>query len=229
MGSSDHLHAPVTNEASVSELPTPTASCAPVREALSAALDGETTAVPLTDAHAHAAACAPCGRFADRLEVVTRQVRVSAAEPVPDLTAPILVALAEDRASLGDGRIRDLRWVVGLAGAVQVLLALPVLAGAWAPAIHVGRDLGALELALGLGLLLAAYQPHRAAGVLPIAAAAVAIVSVLAVVDLAAGRAALVSELTHLTEVIGVAALWALTRRLPDDPHATRPATVVPT
>lgn len=213
----------------MSELPTPTASCAPVREALSAHLDGEVTAVPLPDAREHATACVPCGRFAERLPTVTRQVRVSAAEPVPDLTAPILVALADDRASVGDRRVRDLRGVVGLAGAVQLALALPVLLGAWVPVAHLGRDLGALEFALGLGLLLAAYQPHRAAGVLPIATAAVAMVSLLVLVDLVAGRAAVVSELTHLAEIVGVAALWALTRRLPDDLQPTRRTTVVST
>lgn len=213
----------------MSELPTPSPACAPSREALSAHLDGERADVPLTDAHAHAATCAPCGRYATRLTDVTRQVRVATAQTVPDLTAPILVALTEDGVTEGARRTRDLRILIGLAGAVQVALALPVLVGMWAPGLHVGRDLGALELALGLGLLLAAYQPHRAAGVFPIAAVAVGVVSVMAVVDLTAGRAALVSELTHLTELIGVAALWALTRRLPDDPLVGRPATMAST
>ena len=204
------------------DLPASSPSCVPVRDALSAHLDGERTDLPLHDAHAHAASCDACGRYAARLTDVTRQVRVATADPVPDLTAPILVAITEDRSSLAAGRTRDLRWLVGFAGAVQVVLALPVLVGVWAPGLHLGRDLGALELALGLGLLLAAYQPHRAAGVLPVAAVAVGVVSVLAVIDLAAGRAALVSELTHLTEIVGVLALWALSRRLPDDLLAAR-------
>lgn len=212
----------------MSELPTPTPSCVPTRDALSAHLDGEPSDVPLTEAHAHAASCEACGRYAARLTETTRQVRVATAEAVPDLTASILVAITEDRATATDRRTRDLRWLVGFAGAVQIALALPVLVGAWAPGLHLGRDLGALELALGLGLLLAAYQPHRAAGVLPIAAVAVGVVTVLAAVDLAAGRAALVSELTHLTEIVGVVALWALSRRLPDDPLAARTASVVP-
>lgn len=202
-------------------LPTPTPACAPTREALSADLDGESAELPVHEARIHAEGCEPCGRYAERLATVTRQVRVAAAEPVPDLTASILVAITRDRAATGDRRLRDLRVLVGLAGAVQVVLALPILVGAWAPALHVGRDLGALELALGLGLLLAALQPHRAAGVLPVAAAAVAVVSVAAVVDLAAGRAGLVSELTHLTELVGVLALWGLTRRFPDAPTPT--------
>lgn len=210
----------------MAEMPRPTSSCQPAREALSADLDGERSDLPPAEAHWHVATCAPCTRYARQLAPVTRQVRVATAEPVPDLTAPILTALAADRAAVGDGRLRELRVVVGLAGVVQVLLAIPTLLGTWAPAIHAGRDLGALELALGLGLLLAAYQPHRAAGVLPVAAVAVAVVSVFAVVDVTAGRAAVLSELTHVTEFAGVTALWALTRRLPDDPLRTRPATV---
>ena len=51
-----------------------------------------------------------------------------------------------------------------------------------------------------------------------LAAAAFLVVSIAAGVDLAAGRAAILSELTHLTELVGVVALWALTRRLPDTP-----------
>jgi predicted anti-sigma-YlaC factor YlaD len=202
----------------VADLPTPSASCTPTREALSADLDGEVGALDLHEARSHAAACDPCDRFARSLATVNRHVRVAAADPVPDLTAPILVALAEDRSSLRDRRSRDLRVLVGMAGVVQLVLALPVLFGAWTPALHLGRDLGALELALGVGFLLAAYQPHRAAGVLPIAAAAFAVVTVAAGVDLVAGRAAIVSELTHLTELVGVVALWGLTRRLPDAP-----------
>jgi predicted anti-sigma-YlaC factor YlaD len=87
-----------------------------------------------------------------------------------------------------------------------------------APALHLGRDLGALELALGIGFLVAAYQPHRAAGVLPIAAVAAGVVVVAVAIDLIAGRTSLLAELTHLSELVGVVALWALTRRLPDRP-----------
>lgn len=192
-------------------LPTPTSACVPTREALSAQLDGETSSLPLAEAQRHAASCTPCGRFGAQLATVTRRVRVAAADAVPDLTAPILVALAEDRAGVGLRRLRDLRVVIGLAGVVQLVLAMPVLFGLTV-GVHLGRDLGALELALGVGFLVAAYQPHRASGVLPIAAAAFGVVMVAAVFDVTAGRAALVGELGHLSELVGVLALWTLTR-----------------
>ncbi|MEX0834758.1 MAG: hypothetical protein WD010_01605, partial [Nitriliruptor sp.] len=133
------------------------------------------------------------------------------------------VALAEDRAALVDRRTRHLQVLVGLAGVVQLVLAVPVLVGLVGPAIHLGRDLGAFELALGAGLLLAAWEPRRAAGVLPIAAVAAVVATLAGAMDLVAGRATILSELTHVTELVGVAALWALTRRSPDD-TVPRPA-----
>jgi predicted anti-sigma-YlaC factor YlaD len=214
----DHLADHRPEDAAMAQPLHPTPACGAVREVLSARLDGEPVDLPLDEVHAHLATCEPCAAFDAALPGVNRRVRVAAADAVPDLTAPILVALTDDRRSVGDRRLRDLRVLIGLAGAVQLVLAVPVLLGLAGPAFHLGRDLGALELALGLGLVLTAYQPHRAAGVLPIAAAATVVVLVGAVVDVAAGRATLAAELTHLSEVVGVLALWALTRRLPDPP-----------
>jgi predicted anti-sigma-YlaC factor YlaD len=202
----------------VSELPAPSPACLPVREAVSARLDGELAHLEADEVEAHLDGCAACQRYEAALPRINRRVTVGAADAVPDLTAPILVALAEDRASVGDRRIHDLRVVVGLAGVVQLVLAVPVLLGLTGPLLHVGWDLGAFELALGAGLLLAALQPRRAAGVLPVAAVAAVVATVGGVVDLVGGQATVLAELTHLTEVIGVLALWALTRRLPDTP-----------
>lgn len=199
--------------------PTTSPACAPVREALSARLDDEDAVLPADEVDHHLAACTACRRFATALPAVNRRVTVGGADAVPDLTAPILVALAADGAGTPDRRVLDLRVVVALAGVVQLVLAVPVLLGTTTAFTHVGRDLGAVELALGVGLLLAAIQPRRAAGVLPIAAVAAAVATVGGVIDLVTGRASVLAELTHLTEVVGVLALWALTRRLPSERH----------
>jgi predicted anti-sigma-YlaC factor YlaD len=203
----------------VNRTPQPPSTCAAVREALSSRLDGEDHPVPLPDVHSHLSACGPCTRFESQLAGVTRRTRVATAEPVPDLTAPILVALAEDRASATDRRTLELRWLVALAGAVQLVLAVPALVGLIGPDAHLGRDLGALQLALGVGLLFAAWQPRRSPGVLPIAAVVAIAAMVTAGIDVATGVATLTAELTHLSEVIGVLALWALRRRIPDEPR----------
>jgi predicted anti-sigma-YlaC factor YlaD len=208
-------------ERAVPELPTPSSSCAPVREAVSARLDGESGHLDPAALEAHLDGCAACQRFEAALPRINRRVTVGAADAVPDLTAPILVALAEDRAAVGDRRIHDLRVVVGLAGVVQLILAVPVLLVLTGPLLHVGWDLGAFELALGAGLLLAALQPRRAAGVLPVAAVAAAVATVGGVVDVIGGQATVLTEMTHVTELVGVVALWALTRRLPETPVLT--------
>jgi predicted anti-sigma-YlaC factor YlaD len=205
----------------VSELPAPSPTCLPVREAVSARLDGELAQIEAEQVEAHLDGCAACQRYETALPRINRRVTVGAADAVPDLTAPILVALAADRASVGDRRIHDLRVVVGFAGVVQLVLAVPVLLGLTGPLLHVGWDLGAFELALGAGLLLAALQPRRAAGVLPIAAVAALIATVGGIVDVIGGQATVLAEMTHVTELVGVAALWALTRRLPDTPVLT--------
>jgi predicted anti-sigma-YlaC factor YlaD len=202
----------------VPDLPRPASACSPVREAISAHLDDEPAAVDAAEVARHLDGCAACQRFEAALPRINRRVTVGAADAVPDLTAPIIVALAADREAVGDRRVRDLRVLVALAGAVHLALALPVLVGLAGPLAHVGRDLAAFELALGAGLLFAAWQPRRAAGVLPVAAVAAVIATVAGLVDLAAGQATVLGELTHLTELIGVVALWALTRRLPDRP-----------
>lgn len=192
--------------------------CADVRESLSAVLDGEEPSLPGGQVDDHLAGCSACARYAASLDLVTRRVRVGAAADVPDLTAPILQALGTAPAAGGDGRFRQLRGLVAMAGLAQLMLALPAMLGLVGPDLHLGRELGSLQLALGVGLLVAAWQPHRTPGVLPIAAVVAVAVVVTAVADVATGQVTLLAELGHLAEVVGVAALWGLSRRLPDDP-----------
>jgi predicted anti-sigma-YlaC factor YlaD len=201
--------------------PTRHPACGVVRESLSARLDDE--GAPLTGAAVdrHLDGCHACARYATDLQRVHREARVAVADEVPDLTADILVAITEEQQVTVGRRTRELRLLVALAGAVQLALAVPVLLGLLGPAAHVGRELGALQLALGVGLLVAAWQPWRAAGVLPVAAVVASAAVVAGVVDVASGAATLTGELVHLSEIAGVLALWALRRR---DPALTAPA-----
>lgn len=200
--------------------PPPSPACSAVRETMSARLDGEDHPLPAAEVHAHLVGCTACAAFEASLASVTRRTRIATAEPVPDLTSSVLTALAEDRDTSGSRRTFELRILVALAGVVQLALAVPALVGLAGADVHLGRDLGALQLALGIGLLFAAWQPRRAAGVLPIAAA-VALGAIVTVgLDVVAGRATIGSELAHLSELVGVLALWALRRRIPDQPRA---------
>jgi predicted anti-sigma-YlaC factor YlaD len=97
---------------------------------------------------------------------------------------------------------------------VQIGVALPALLfgeDAGLP-VHAAHHLGSFAVALGVGFLVAAWRPSRVAGLLPFAAALVACLVVTSAIDLASGRAAAGSELTHATELVGLAALWLLAR-----------------
>ena len=112
-----------------------------------------------------------------------RGVRLRAAEPVPaDLTAGVLAAIGDDRRRLagrqpaprarGDRRHPD-------------PVAMPALLfgdDAGLPA-HTARHLGSFAVALGIGFLVAAWQPRRVGGLLSLTAALVACLLVSSAID----------------------------------------------
>ena len=68
-------------------------SCADVRVAISAALDGEAPGLDSAAVDRHLERCAECRRFAARARSVHRTTRVRSAEVPPDLTDEILAAI----------------------------------------------------------------------------------------------------------------------------------------
>jgi predicted anti-sigma-YlaC factor YlaD len=112
-------------------------------------------------------------------------------------------------------RSAEVRALVALAGLAQLVIALPMLLGLVGPDLHLGRDLGALQVALGVGLLFAAAQPRRAHGLLPVAVVVASVTVVAAAIDVMTGVASLAAESTHLAELVGVVVLWALSRQVP--------------
>ncbi len=78
--------------------------------------------------------------------------------------------------------------------------------------VHVARELGSFDVALAVGLLVAAWQPARAWGLLPVAMALAFVMAGTAVLDLADGRADTLGEAHHLLDVAGVALLWLVAR-----------------
>jgi predicted anti-sigma-YlaC factor YlaD len=207
--------------------------CDEIREGLSARLDGEDPA-PGTTTHEidrHLAACAACAAWADELGVLHRLVRVREVEPVPDLSAAIVDAFVPQATSrsgwgpLGQ-RISTVRWALFAVALTQLVLAGPALllgedAGA---TVHVARELGSFDVALAVGLLVAAWQPGRAWGLLPVAAALALVMAGTAVLDMVDGRASTFGEAHHLLDVAGVALLWLVARevRSPDASAAGR-------
>lgn len=162
----------------------------------------------------HLARCAGCAAFAGAVEQLDRRLRIRPAEAVPDLSAPILRASAPKAA-------RDWpRYVLLWVALTELVLAVPALMGASRnTSVHAAHELGSWEVALAVGLLVAAWQPRRAAGLLPFALALAGAMVATASFDIVTGHAPAAGEAQHILDLVGVAALWMLTR------SAHRPAT----
>ncbi len=96
----------------------------------------------------------------------------------------------------------------------QLLLAAPalLLGDGAGGAVHAARELGAFDVALSAGLLVAAWQPARAWGLLPVAAVLCLVVLGTTVLDVLDGSASSGGEAHHLLDVAGLALLWLVAR-----------------
>jgi predicted anti-sigma-YlaC factor YlaD len=203
--------------------------CSDIREAISAHLDDEPAAMAAEDVDLHVAGCPACATWATEVESLHRQVRVREAEPVPDLTAAILDAAPHRRATapargfLGQ-HVSTARWALLTVALTQLVLAVPaVVFGEDAGAtVHVARELGSFDVALAVGLLVAAWQPARAWGLLPLAVALVLVVGFSTVLDIADGSTSSAGEAHHLLDVAGVALLWVVAREAGAAPQRPR-------
>lgn len=210
-------------------------SCERCRNAVSAALDDEDIGASAAAVHAHLVECADCRTFEADARLLHRTVRVTPAPAVPDLTPRILGALgdveAEPASSNGGVAHRDAwRAALALVAVVQIALALPALvlgSDAGLPA-HTARHLGSFAVALGVGFLVVAWKPNRAPGLFPLAAALVACLVLTSVVDVANGRTAVVGELSHSTELLGLALCWLVGRSSAPERRATAHVTPGP-
>jgi predicted anti-sigma-YlaC factor YlaD len=197
--------------------------CEAVREALSARLDGEPSGLPAGSVDRHLEGCRSCTAWSEELATLHRMVRVREAEAVPDLSAAIVEAYRpgpkERRRAAATRRpvfgevISGSRWALFVVALTQLVLAAPALLGDDPGAtVHVSRELGSFDVALAVGLLVAAWQPARAWGLLPVTAALAAVMAGTAVLDLIDGRTSSWNESHHLLDLAGVALLWLVAR-----------------
>ena len=185
-------------------------TCEQCRDAVSARLDGEDTGLPTQAVDRHLASCRTCRRFAARVAALGQMVPVPQ-EQAPDRSAAILAAIGLRRSRhrpLVPERVAR----VGLAavGLMQIVAALVGVGLAGVP--HMLRDLGAFEIALAIGFLVAALRPTTAPGLLPTAAALALCLLAVVAIDVVGGGTAVAREGTHVTEFIGVALVWMIAR-----------------
>lgn len=190
--------------------------CDQSRDLLSARLDGEATTDELVVLDRHLASCVACTDFADALVAVDRTTRLVPAEPVPDLTAAVMAA---NPGAARDPQREAARWSLVVVAVAQLAVAVPaLLTDTTGTTAHTTRELGSWSAALAVGLLVAAWQPARARGMLPLGLVLAGVLSLGAVVDVLTGATAGAGESIHLLEIAGIALLWLLARRDEESP-----------
>jgi len=195
-------------------------TCAHVREAVSALLDGEESPFDAGVIESHLASCAECRTFAAQAHSLHRSLRMSAAPAVPDLTGPILSAIgAETRLPATYGTDIALRLALVVLAIAQIAVGVPALLGSDSGVpVHDARHLGSFGLALAVGFLFAAWRPGRIGGLLPVVAALVACLLGTSLFDIVSGRTAVLSEVSHATEIAGLVVCWLLARPIALEP-----------
>jgi predicted anti-sigma-YlaC factor YlaD len=189
-----------------------TQSCEEMRTALSARLDGEDTGLTPTTLDDHLVTCTDCRTWQAAAEQVTHIV----GQPVgvPDLTAPILAAVARQQQTDSAGHKRILQIALGLSAVVQLALAIPALV---VPGVdlHTSREAASFDIALAVGFALAAWRPERARAFVPVAFVLAGCLTLTSIFDIAGGATLVAHEVSHLAALAQAGLLLALSRRAP--------------
>ncbi len=192
--------------------------CSAARRAISARIDGELARADEGALTGHEAGCAGCRTYAAHAVDTTRRARLRSAPASTDLSSTVRDAARSQRPGLETWPVE--RVLLLVTGCVQLVLALPVLLGSdLAASLHVTHEVGVTDVALAAGLLAAAWQPWRAAGMLPVVLVLAVGLAVTSVLDISAGRVSALGELGHLLAPAGAVLLHRL-RRAPSTPGA---------
>jgi hypothetical protein len=101
-----------------------------------------------------------------------------------------------------------LRWALGALAIVQLMLAVPALLGQAGHDAHSGREVAALEIALSVGLLVAAYYPEYARVFAPVAVTLVVCFGAISALDSIEGTVTATHVALHLLTVAQAALVW---------------------
>ena len=198
----------------------PHVRCDAVREAVSATLDGEDPGVDRALLDSHLRGCPGCRRWREGAHSLTRRTRLWEAWPRRPAPPHLCERIAREEAARVRLSPRLIRAGLVVVATGQVILAVPSLlfgSDHNAP-IHVAHEMGAFDMALAVGLYLAAWQPRLAAGMRGLVGCVALLLALTAVVDLVSGQTTVGDELPHLLAVAG----WLLLREASraEDPFA---------
>jgi predicted anti-sigma-YlaC factor YlaD len=209
------------------------------RAMLSAQLDGEDDPADRERVDTHLTGCAGCRQWLDGAAMANRLTRTAMARPTPDLSDAILAALpspvAVPATSPPTARASALRTprgrlatalyaVLGAVGAVQLMLGLAQVGGGTAGAHshaaaglvatpgHLWHESAAWNVAVGAGFLLVALRRSRPTGLVPMLTAFVAMLVLLSINDLTAGRVAADRLVSHGFVLVGYLVVIVLAR-----------------
>jgi predicted anti-sigma-YlaC factor YlaD len=215
-------------------------NCTACREALSAQIDGEDDrmSAALVDEHLHG--CAACAEWQRRAVRLTRSLRVHAVTPTPQLTAAILSTVdstghglphlarrrraprARARARPGT-RLTLARFGLAAVGWTQLGLGQLQLVDGLRPstnlgsvdhtnATHLFNESVAWTIAIAVGMLWAAAQTRRAAGLLSALLGAVVVLAGLSAHDLINQSVAAPRVATHALLLAGLGLVYLVDR-----------------
>jgi predicted anti-sigma-YlaC factor YlaD len=187
--------------------------CDRFREAASARLDGEPIGMSAAVLDQHLRGCPDCARWTEQATRLTRQARLSATA-VPDLADAVTAGVVLPTRRVLRRRLL-LRVALGAVALVQLGIAVPAVRGTglgMTMSQHAAHEGAAWNIAIGVAFAAAALVPRRAAGLVPLLATFIAVLTVLSVHDIAAHSVPIDRILTHLAAVAGLVLLLAIDR-----------------
>jgi predicted anti-sigma-YlaC factor YlaD len=204
--------------------------CEQCREAISARLDGEDSPSERARADAHLIGCAPCRRWRDQATQVTQLARtglVTAGRGVSDEVLSAAPGPSRGRLALllraGLGALGVVQFMLGLAQISGFTTGHPHAALGGAPD-HLWHESAAWNVAVGAGFAWVALRRSRPGGIVPTLTAFVAVLALLSVNDMIAGRVDPSRLLSHGFLLAGYLIILALSYRGvdPGEPPSAR-------
>lgn len=187
-------------------------NCEEARIAISALLDAEEPGLKHGQLEQHLVSCEACWRWREDAHEVTRRFRLGSAQAPAPSQALLEGTKAAARHWSWPQTATLTRFALVLVALGQIAITVPalILGSDHDAPIHVAHEMGAFDLALAIGFLLAAWRPSRARGMSTIVGVAALVLVITAVIDLAAGRTSPGDETPHLLALAG----WLLLRLL---------------